>query len=102
MKSKNMNNKNKHTIICLPEFNNQVVYVSVEGSQGPSFFQLLIPSPTSFDSLVTLGDSSPRRLGVALELPSVWWAKGKFVKVGFASEREGAILVKPRLDLGDC
>jgi hypothetical protein len=38
----------------------------------------------------------PRWLGIALELPSVWWVLGKFVKVRFASERKEAMASKVR------
>jgi hypothetical protein len=40
-----------------------------------------------FVAFVTLGGE---RLGVALELPRLWWAMGKFVNVRFASERKEA------------
>jgi hypothetical protein len=40
--------------------------------------------------LLLLEVKPPRRLGVALELPSVWWVLEKFVKVGFASGRKEA------------
>jgi hypothetical protein len=38
--------------------------------------------------LLLLEVKPPRRLGVTLELSSVWWVLKKFVKVGFASERK--------------
>jgi hypothetical protein len=30
----------------------------------------------------------PRRLGIALKLPRLWWAVGKFVKIRFTSARK--------------
>jgi hypothetical protein len=41
--------------------------------------------------LLLLEVKPPRWLGVALELPSVWWVLGMFVKVGFTSGRKEAI-----------
>jgi hypothetical protein len=38
--------------------------------------------------LLLLEVKPPRWLGVALELPSMWWVLGKFVKVRFTSERK--------------
>jgi hypothetical protein len=32
----------------------------------------------------------PRRLGIVLELPIVWWVLGKYVKICFTSERKEA------------
>jgi hypothetical protein len=40
--------------------------------------------------LLLLEVKPPRRLGVTLKLPSVWWVLEKFVKVGFASRRKEA------------
>jgi hypothetical protein len=40
--------------------------------------------------LLLLEVKPPRRLGVALELPRLWWVMGKFVKVRFASARKGS------------
>jgi hypothetical protein len=40
--------------------------------------------------LLLLKVKPPIRLGIALELPRLWWAVEKFVKVHFASERKEA------------
>jgi hypothetical protein len=40
--------------------------------------------------LLFLEVKSPRRLGIALELPRLWWGIRKFVKVRFASARKEA------------
>jgi hypothetical protein len=40
--------------------------------------------------LLLLEVKPPRWLGVALELPRLWWAVGKFVNVRFTSERKEA------------
>jgi hypothetical protein len=45
---------------------------------------------------VTLGDLSPRRLGVAPELPSLWLSSEKFV----LSSSVWRLTVKNRIDLG--
>jgi hypothetical protein len=44
----------------------------------------------SVKHLLFLEVKSPRRLVIALEVPSVWSVLGKFVKIGFASERKEA------------
>jgi hypothetical protein len=41
---------------------------------------------TLMKHLLLLEVKPSRRLGIALELPSVWWVLGKFVKVGFTSD----------------
>jgi hypothetical protein len=46
--------------------------------------------------LLPLEVKPPRRLGVGLELPRLWWAVEKFVKVRFASERKEARASKVR------
>jgi hypothetical protein len=38
--------------------------------------------------LLLLEVKPPKQLGVALELPRLWWAVGKFMKVCFTSERK--------------
>jgi hypothetical protein len=40
--------------------------------------------------LLLLEVKPARRLDIALELPSMWWVLGKFMKVGFTSERKEA------------
>jgi hypothetical protein len=45
---------------------------------------------------VTLGDLSPRWLGVAWELPSLWLSSGKFV----LPPSVWGLIVKNRIDLG--
>jgi hypothetical protein len=40
--------------------------------------------------LLLLKVKPPKRLGVALEFPRLWWAVEKFVKVCFTSERKEA------------
>jgi hypothetical protein len=40
--------------------------------------------------LLLLEVKPPRWLGIELELPRLWWAVGKFVKVGFASATKEA------------
>jgi hypothetical protein len=45
---------------------------------------------------VTLGDLSPRQLGVVRELPSLWLSSGKFV---LPSSMRG-LIVKNHIDLG--
>jgi hypothetical protein len=40
--------------------------------------------------LLLLEVKPPRWVGVALELPSMYWVLGKFLKTGFASERKEA------------
>jgi hypothetical protein len=48
----------------------------------------------SLKHLLLLEVKPPRRLGITLELPSMWWDLEKFMKVGFTSERkEGSKLV---------
>jgi hypothetical protein len=44
----------------------------------------------SVKHLLLLEVKPPKWLGIALELPSVWFVLGKFVKVGFVSERKEA------------
>jgi hypothetical protein len=46
---------------------------------------------------VTLGDLSPRWLGVARELPSLWLSSGKFVLLSSV----WGLIVKNRIDLSD-
>jgi hypothetical protein len=45
---------------------------------------------------VTLRDMSPRRLGVARQLPSLWLSSGKFV----LPSSVWGLIVKNRIDLG--